>query len=174
MRKVKSYLLWEQRKDTKMGWFVRKVGMKIYNEHYWKWERRGVSLGAGWGAAAAVCPLPLQTLWGILACLWKKGNIPVAVLMAWTSPPFFMLFFTPVQWWLGNVMVRLTGLDGSRASVEMVERAVRGCSWEPLAGVNIYVGLFEYALGLVVSCSLIGLAAYGCVQGLWALFGRKK
>lgn len=71
-------------------------------------------------------------------------------------------------------MVKLVGLEGSRASVKMVEMGLHQWSWEPLAGVNIYVGLIEYVLGLVVSSAVLGFAAYGIVQGFWAVFGRKK
>lgn len=173
MRKIKAYLLREQRKETNMGRILRYIGMKIFNEHYWVWERRGISIGAGWGAAAAVSPLPFQTIWGILACLWKKGNIPVAVIMAWASPPFFMLFFTPIQWWVGNFIFKLFGSE-SGASVHMVEQALRHWSWEPFVGVNIYLGIAEYVLGVVASCSIIGFLAYCLVQGLWEVFGREK
>ncbi|MFQ7534864.1 MAG: hypothetical protein ACLRPT_06930 [Akkermansia muciniphila] len=28
------------------------------------------------GAAAAIAPLPMQSLWGVFACLWRKGISP--------------------------------------------------------------------------------------------------
>ena len=97
MRKVRLYLLTEVRKKS---WASKFLSASVFDSVYWSWNRQSVATGAGWGAAAAIAPLPMQSLWGVFACLWRKGNIPVAILMAWLSPPGFTFFAIPGQWWL--------------------------------------------------------------------------
>lgn len=76
---------------------------QCFDSVYWSWNRQSVATGAGWGAAAAIAPLPMQSLWGVFACLWRKGNIPVAILMAWLSPPgFTFLPFRASGGWGGS------------------------------------------------------------------------
>ncbi|XBD76019.1 DUF2062 domain-containing protein [Akkermansia massiliensis] len=72
-------------------------------------EQAVCSYGRRLGAAAAIAPLPMQSLWGVFASLWRKGNIPVAILMAWLSPPGFTFFAIPAQWWLGWFLFPLWG-----------------------------------------------------------------
>lgn len=181
VRKVKGYLLREQRKKSSMGKIVRSLGTRLFDERYWRWERRSVAVGGGWGAAAAVSPLPLQSLWGILASLWKKGNVPVAVLMAWLSPPFFMLVFTPVQWWVGNFLFKIVGLDGSQASFDSVKHAIhvsyQDMSLAPFEQFNYWILGLEWLLGVILTCTATGLLVYGLILALWELIapsGRQK
>ena len=89
MRKVRLYLLTEVRKKS---WASKFLSASVFDSVYWSWNRQSVATGAGWGAAAAIAPLPMQSLWGVFACLWRKGNIPVAILMAWLSPSRLHLF----------------------------------------------------------------------------------
>lgn len=100
MRKVRLYLLTEVRKKS---WASKFLSASVFDSVYWSWNRQSVATGAGWGAAAAIAPLPMQSLWGVFACLWRKGNIPVAILMAWLSPPgFTFLPFRASGGWGGS------------------------------------------------------------------------
>lgn len=91
------------------SWASKFLSARVFDSVYWSWNRQSVATGAAWGAAAAIAPLPMQSLWGVFACLWRKGNIPVAILMAWLSPPGFTFFAIPAQWWLGWFLFRFWG-----------------------------------------------------------------
>ena len=106
MRRVRLYLLTEVRKKS---WASKFLSARVFDSVYWSWNRQSVATGAAWGAAAAIAPLPMQSLWGVFACLWRKGNIPVAILMAWLSPPGFTFFAIPAQWWLGWFLFSILG-----------------------------------------------------------------
>ena len=121
MRKVRLYLLTEVRKKS---WASKFLSARIFDPVYWSWNRQSVATGAAWGAAAAIAPLPMQSLWGVFACLWRKGNIPVAILMAWLSPPGFTFFAIPAQWWLGWFLFSLVGLPTSGANWQMLKTGV--------------------------------------------------
>ncbi len=166
MRRVKLYLLKEKRKKSFMSRFF---GAGIFNDEYWALSRRGVTVGATLGAVAAISPLPMQSLWGIAGCLWKKGNIPIAVLMAWLSPPGFTIVAVPAQWYLGNVVLEFLGLSSSGANWTMMTEVVQQMTIEPLQHLNVwYIGI-EFTLGWILSSFVVGLLVFLLVQSLWTL-----
>lgn len=168
MRWVKRYLLLEKRKKSVVGRYVKS---EIFTEEYWGWNRRCVTIGATWGAVCAVLPVPMQTLWGIACCLWKKGNIPVAVLMAWMSPPGFVMVAVPFQWWLGWIILTALGFPGSGATWNMMEQAIRAMSFAPLEGLRYWMLGAEFFLGLFLCCAAVFTMAWLLVQAIWLLGG---
>ncbi len=179
MRKVKYYLLTEVRSKS---WVSRFLSARVFDKTYWSWNRDCVARGAGWGAIAAIAPVPMQTFWGIGLCLWRKGNIPVAVLMAWLSPPGFIILCVPSQWYLGMWILDKLGLGTSGASWHMMESFIKELmkwewSLEPFKNLSVGMIGLEFLLGWVVSSIAIGLVCYWGVQICWraaSLFGRKK
>ncbi len=122
------------------------------------------------GAAAAIAPLPMQSLWGVFACLWRKGNIPVAILMAWLSPSRLYLFAIPAQWWLGWFLFSILGFPTSGANWEMLKAGVQQWSWTPFGGLSIgMVSLgIRSGLGGFQRCSgqpVLRAGAVGMVDG---------
>lgn len=166
MRKVRLYLLTEVRKKS---WSSRFLSAKIFDHAYWAWTRDSVAIGAGWGAVAAIAPVPMQSLWGVFACLWRRGNIPVAILMAWLSPPGFSFFAIPGQWWLGWSLFNWIGLPTSGANLSMMKAAVHQWSWAPFHGLGLGMVSLEFLAGWVVSSVLLGFLCYGLVQLGWGI-----
>ena len=167
MRRVRLYLLTEVRKKS---WASKFLSARVFDSVYWSWDRQSVATGAAWGAAAAIAPLPMQSLWGVFACLWRKGNIPVAILMAWLSPPGFTFFAIPAQWWLGWFLFSILGFPTSGANWEMLKAGVQQWSWTPFGGLSIGMVSLEFAAGWMVSSVVLGSLCYGLVQldGGWA------
>ncbi len=171
MRKVRYYLLTEVRKKS---WVSRFLSAKVFDKTYWSWERDAVARGAGWGSIAAIAPVPMQTFWGIGLCLWSKGNIPMAVLMAWLSPPGFILFAVPAQWYLGWWIFSKLGVSTSGASWQMMTDfldELKNWNWtlDPFSGLSVgWVGL-EFLVGWVVSSIVLALVCYWGIQLVWRL-----
>ena len=153
MRKVRLYLLTEVRKKS---WASKFLSASVFDSVYWSWNRQSVATGAGWGAAAAIAPLPMQSLWGVFACLWRKGNIPVAILMAWLSPPGFTFFAIPGQWWLGWFLFSSVGIPTSGANWQMLKTGVQQWSWAPFDGLSIGMVSLEFLTGWIVSSVVLG------------------
>ena len=164
MRKVRLYLLTEVRKKS---WASKFLSASVFDSVYWSWNRQSVATGAGWGAAAAIVPLPMQSLWGVFACLWRKGNIPVAILMAWLSPPGFTFFAIPGQWWLGWFLFSSVGIPTSGANWQMLKTGVQQWSWAPFDGLSIGMVSLEFLTGWIVSSVVLGFLCYGLVQLAW-------
>lgn len=166
MRKVRLYLLTEVRKKS---WASKFLSARVFDPVYWSWNRQSVATGAAWGAAAAIAPLPMQSLWGVFASLWRKGNIPVAILMAWLSPPGFTFFAIPAQWWLGWFLFSLVGLPTSGANWQMLKTGVQQWSGVPFDGLSIGMVSLEFLTGWIVSSVVLGCLCYGLVQLGWGI-----
>lgn len=172
VRKVRTYLRKEQRKNSFWSRFITE---KAFCPSYWKWQRQSVSIGAGWGAAFAISPLPMQTIWAMLSCVWKKGNIPIAVLAALLSPPGFAFVSIPSQWLFGTWLLSFTPIESSGLSFEVVKNtvgeALKQVSFSPLKAITSEIGfwhlMLEFALGAVISCVVLGLFCYLATQGIW-------
>ena len=151
----------------KKSWASKFLSASVFDSVYWSWNRQSVATGAGWGAAAAIAPLPMQSLWGVFACLWRKGNIPVAILMAWLSPPGFTFFAIPGQWWLGWFLFSSVGIPTSGANWQMLKTGVQQWSWAPFDGLSIGMVSLEFLTGWIVSSVVLGFLCYGLVQLAW-------
>ena len=87
MRKVRLYLLTEVRKKS---WTSRFLSAKIFDPVYWSWTRESVATGAAWGAAAAIAPLPMQSLWGVFASAGPEIRMAALSGIDWPAVQGFM------------------------------------------------------------------------------------
>ncbi len=168
MEKVKAYLKKEKAKNS---FWSRFISERSFDPEYWQWHRRCISVGMGWGAFFAIAPVPMQSLWGALMCLWKRGNIPVAILCAWLSPPGSAMAVLPFQWYLGNKLFSLLGINVSGLSYAAVKEAAGTGTLKAfsalLSEVSFPLVAGELVLGALVSCSALGLLCYGLSQAAW-------
>lgn len=176
MRRVRFYLVTERRKKSLVG---RWLSRRVFDRHLWAWEERGIAVGAGWGAAWAIAPVPMQTLFAVASCVWKRGNVPMGVVMCWLSFPGYQVVVWPIQWWLGAMLLGW-GTTRSGASIDLVAESARqipacyeqgSCQplWEPLSRLHFGWLSAEFVLGTVASCALFGLLCYGLVRLSWRI-----
>lgn len=168
VKKVHAYLTAEREKK---GLWSRFISDRFFDSEYWRWHRHCVAVGVGWGAFFSVAPLPMQCLWGAGFSVWKKGNIPVAVLSAWLSPPGFVFVAVPLQWWLGTCVMKMLGLATSGLSFHAMKTLADERSMSAFRvlrhQMNFPLVLWEFFLGVVISCTLLGLVCYGTVHLIW-------
>lgn len=145
---------------------------RLFDEHLWLWERRSVAVGLGWGAAWAIAPVPLQTIFAALSCLWWRGNIPVAVAACWISFPGYQVFAWPLQWWVGSTILNALG-SGSHTTFETIRDAAVHLTegWDAvlpaLQGIELPLLVAELLLGCLVTCAAAGMLAYLLTLLVW-------
>lgn len=160
--KVESYLT--ERREA--GKWERHLPERIFDPHLWLWEKRSLRIGAAWGACMALAPLPLQSFFAALCCIWSRGNVPVGILACWISVPGYQIIAWPLQWALGAWMIGLVCGFDSGASVDLVQKAAKAAPdgmdaiFSVLSGVNIELFCGEFLLGCLLSCALIWLLFY--------------
>ncbi|MFQ7534865.1 MAG: DUF2062 domain-containing protein [Akkermansia muciniphila] len=95
-----------------------------------------------------------------------QGNIPVAILMAWLSPPgFTFLPFRASGGWGGSFFQR--GDSHLRGKLADAENGVQQWSWAPFDGLSIGMVSLEFLTGWIVSSVVLGFLCYGLVQLAW-------
>ncbi len=167
--RVDTYIRDQRARDTLLG---RLLPARVFSPELWRWERRGIATGAAWGVATAFAPLPLQTLFAALACVWRRGNIPLGIVACWVSIPGYQIIVWPLQWWAGALLFRAEG-HSSGASVTLMGDTIRKAAegWEaalaPLSHISLPLLAAEFLVGCLVTCTLLGLLAKGLVLLLW-------
>ncbi len=169
VERVDSYIRDQRARDTLLG---RLLPGSIFSPPLWRWERRGIASGAGWGVAMAFAPLPMQTLFAALACVWRRANIPIGIISCWVSVPGYQLIVWPLQWWVGALLFRAFGCD-SGASIPLIANSARefGNGWEagiaPLREISLPLLGAEFLFGCLVTCTLLGLLVKGLILLIW-------
>jgi len=161
-----------KRKHPVLGW----ISHRVFDRHLWSWHKKEVLGGVGWGLAAAILPVPAQTIFSTLFCIWRRANVPMGALMCWLSPPGCFVVVIPAQWYIGQQILHFCNLPSSPLTIESVKAAIVAMetqqqslgwwqslqhSWTQLtSGVSFWQLISEFSLGLVVSCSLLGLLGW--------------
>ncbi len=167
--KVDTYLRDQRKKDTLLG---RLLPESVFSPELWRWERRGIATGSAWGVAMGFTPLPMQTLFAALACIWRRGNLPFGILTCWVSIPGYQIIAWPLQWWVGALLFRILSID-SGASISVIAESAHHAldGWEaitaPLQEISIPLLLAEFLFGCLVTCTLLGLAAKSFILLIW-------
>ena len=174
--KVRQYFLKEQEKKTLMSRFIP---TKVFAPQYWIWQKEGVLRGMGWGAFFSIAPVPMQSLFATLCCVWKKGNIPLAVLCSWLSPPGSLFVIIPMQWYLGFRIQVALKIGNSGLSYHRVKTLLAEEKWHGLIklaeGGNPWWMVTEFLIGCLLSCTILGLVTYGLTWLIWeASVGIKR
>ena len=153
---------------------------RLFTPELWLCERRSIAVGAAWGAALAIAPLPLQSFFALLACLRFRGNVPVGMLACWISIPGYQIIVWPLQWALGAwLMDTLLSLH-SGASVALLEDMARHAheGWaafaERLSTIDAWLFMGEFALGCLLSCLVLGFAFSLAILLVWRSLPPKK
>jgi uncharacterized protein (DUF2062 family) len=72
---------------VRKSWLGRRLGPLLDAPLLWQLNRKSVARGVCCGAFWAFVPLPIQTIGAILAAVWLRGNLPMAMLATWISNP---------------------------------------------------------------------------------------
>lgn len=168
--KVRLYFKREQSKKTFLSRFIPAA---LFKPDFWRWEQDTVATGMGWGMFFAIAPVPMQSLFAASFCVWRRGNIPIAVLAAWLSPPGSLFVIMPLQWYFGFWIQSLLGMSTSGLTYATVKTAMQTGHWRTLwqlvEGMNAWLLIQEFLLGTILSCSILGLFVYALIQGIWSL-----
>ncbi len=167
--KVDTYIRDQRARDTLLG---RLLPETVFSPALWRWERRGVATGAAWGVAMALAPLPMQTLFAALACVWRRANLPIGIAACWVSIPGYQIIVWPIQWWIGALLFRAFGC-GSGATFTLIARSARefGNGWEagiaPLREISLPLLGAEFLFGCLVTCTALWFAVKGLILLIW-------
>ncbi len=169
VERVDAAIREQRRRRSLVG---RLLPRRVFEPALWRWERGAVATGVAWGVACAIAPLPLQSLFAIAACVWRRGNIPLGYLACWLSFPGYQVIAWPLQWYVGAVVMRALGL-GSGAGFSLIAGAMGHYNegyeavMAPLRAISLPLLAVEFLLGCALSCAAAGWLARSLVLLCW-------
>ncbi len=169
VNRVDDYIRTQRARGTLLG---RLLPRSVFSPELWLWERRGIAVGAAWGVTIAFAPLPMQTLFAALACVWRRANLPFGILSCWVSIPGYQLLVWPLQWWVGALLFRFFGCDsGASASVisEAASQLGNGWAaiWAPLREISLPLLMAEFLFGCLVTCTALWFLTQWFILLIW-------
>ncbi len=150
----------ERRKGALRDW----LGARIHNRDLWRFRRRPVANGLGWGLFFSMLPLPMQSLFAAAMAIARGWNVPAAVVATWVSNPF-----TYVPMFLA-AKASVTGvyhLFGAEPAIRDLKPShVKDLDWDGFWKLASHAGP-ELLLGYVIVGAACAIAGYAIVHSFW-------
>lgn len=127
----------------------------IHDHRLWGIRRRNVVPAFAWGTFLACMPFPGQPFIAVIGSLLMRINIPVAVLVTFTSNPITM---GPLYYLAYRVGTHLLQVERQPFQIEF------SIEWVTTTFVNIWQPLL---LGCVLLGAIVALIAYIVLDLLW-------
>jgi hypothetical protein len=143
------------------------LGPLLHHHNLWHLNRRSVAGGVAVGAFTGLIPGPVQMLFAAILSIVFRVNLPVAVLTTLYTNPFTIVPLYLLAYEIGALFWRP---DSARvASFEF--------DWGKENWLDFFPALFHWLLslgptffiGLLLLASLLSVAGYFVVRGLWRL-----
>ncbi len=81
------------------------LGGAVVDRGLWTLHREKMAWGLAAGLFIAIQPLPMQTLWAVALCIWRRWNVPMAILACWFTNPLTAVITYGPSWVLGKWML---------------------------------------------------------------------
>jgi uncharacterized protein len=146
---VKRLGRWVQQR--RHNWYLRVFGDRLTDPHLWSLNRHSITKGFGTGIAISFVPLPVHLLLVVLAAIWWRLNVAVAVAGSYLVNPFTVVPVYYAAYRLGALLLR----------------------YEPQKSFEFYPSWqwLEHGLGPAWKPFLLGCLICGIICGLLGRFG---
>lgn len=157
---VKKLSFWVT--ERQHHWYLRVFGSRITDPLIWSLNRHTITGAFGAGIAIAFIPLPVHTIAAVLAALYWRLNLPVALASTWVVNPFTVVPVYYGAYRLGAMLLRSTPHHFAfRLSWQWLEHGL-GPRWKP------------FLLGCLVSAVVFGLLGRWVLELVWRSAVRRR
>ncbi len=157
---VKQLAAWVQ--GHRNRWYLRMFGARITDPLLWSMNRNSITGAFGAGIAIAFIPLPMHMIAAVLAALYWRLNLPVALASTWVVNPFTMV---PLYYGAYRLGALLLHSEPRRFRFQLswawLEHGL-GPRWRP------------FLLGCLVSAVVFGLLGRWVLELVWRSAVRRK
>lgn len=145
---------------------LRFMSKRLADPNLWHLHRRSAAGAVFWGLWCAMLPMPFQMLPAAIAAILFRVNLPLTVVLVWTSNP---LTFIPLVWvalWLGCHLLGVPMPSGGelRLMVGELRSLVGG---PPAASAHLGLYIEPFLLGAMVLGFLAGGTGYLLMRLYW-------
>jgi len=159
-RIVKQIAHWVNTRHRR--WYLRIFGTRVADPLLWSMNRHSITAAFGAGLAIAFVPLPIHTIAAVLAALYWRLNLPVALVSTLVVNPFTVVPIYYGAYRLGTVLLhREPRHFAFQLSWRWLEHGL-GPFWKP------------FLLGCLVSAVVAGLLGRWVLELVWRSAVRRK
>lgn len=87
-------------------WYLSVFGERLTDSHLWSLNRHSITAGFGVGIAVSFIPLPIHLPCVVLAAIWWRLNLAVAIAATYIVNPFTMVPIYYAAYRVGVVLLR--------------------------------------------------------------------
>ena len=125
------------------SWYFRMLGPRLTDSRLWGLNRRAITAACGAGVAIAFIPLPAHLLFGLLAAMIWRLNVPAMIGTLLILNPFTAVLIYSAAYWVGALLLGIkAGPKFHELSWNWLQTGL-GNTWKP------------FLLGCLV-CSVVG------------------
>lgn len=136
-------------------------------------HRRGVARGFAVGLFWAFMPVPGQSIFAALSCIWLRVNVLVAMATTWITNPFTAVPFVLAAHWIGVLILGPGTLPPpspqALGEVDMLSLEALRAGWRELRELG---GAF--LLGALVMSTTSAVIGYVALNGFWLWSVRRR
>lgn len=154
---------------------IKYLGSHILAPQLWYINRRSISSAVFWGLLCAFFPFPMQMLIAALVAIILGINLPICVMMVWTSNPLTIPPILVSAYWLG---AHLLG-EPMLSAQHIMQLFTQLFNWIIGTGENpfqyeMHSLIWPLVVGLLIEALLVSTIAAVTVRIIWRQYVIKK
>ncbi|RCS59649.1 DUF2062 domain-containing protein [Parvibium lacunae] len=141
-------------------------GERLFHPALWGINRHTVAKGVAIGLFCGLIPGPLQVLGSAIACLYLRGNLPLAILSTFYTNPFTILPLYYVAYHYGALVMGDQQHQAHSLSIPNWNWQAIGESTEQMMQWASGLGA-PLAVGILLLASTLALSSYLTITLVW-------
>lgn len=150
---------------------LRFMGTRLADPNLWHLNRHSAAGAAFWGLWCAMLPMPLQMLPAAALAIFFRVNLPLCIVLCWTSNPLTAIPLLWLAYFIGSLLLGVPMLNSSEIRSLLHDLASVFSQWFSESVVTESTHLSHYVgpllLGAVVTGFLLGCTGYVLMRLFW-------
>jgi hypothetical protein len=141
--------------ERRHKWYLSVFGDRLTDSHLWSLNRHAITAAFGVGIAVSFIPLPVHLPLVVLAAIWWRLNLPVAIAATYVVNPFTMV---PIYYAAYRIGIALLHIRPHHFEFQLTWNWLEhglGPAWKP------------FLLGCLVCSIVFGLTGRFALEYFW-------